>query len=114
MTGWPHKHFYLRDAWCLHGCLVAAAEEFNSLYSAQLLLWIAGLTFNIISRIYVFCQPGAFHHFAQILREGGVAIFMTFLLTILAGVCHMTATEVNSSVYLLGIVELFATDSRYM
>ncbi|XP_043269514.1 uncharacterized protein [Venturia canescens] len=94
-SGWQRGQLTLRDAWFLHNVLVAAARELNSLYSIQLLLWIIGLTFNIISRIYVIFDTEHYFEVAKMCRESGLAAIFIFLLTALAGVCHLTAAEAN-------------------
>ena len=90
------KYLRLRDAWCLHGYLTAAAEELNSMYSVQLLVWFATLTFNTISRIYAFSTREDDINVFRDIRESILAIFFIATLTLLAAICHLTANEVGN------------------
>ncbi|XP_012286310.1 uncharacterized protein LOC105702926 [Orussus abietinus] len=94
-VGGDRKRLRLRDVWWLHGCLVAAAEELNSLYSVQLFLWFCTLTFNITTRIYVFFEDESSFNFKKFLRDGGIGLYFIMMLTILTAICHRTSTEAN-------------------
>ncbi|XP_033225802.1 uncharacterized protein LOC117178484 [Belonocnema kinseyi] len=90
-----HKHLNIRDAWRLHWYLVSAAEELNSMYSIQLLVWCATLSFNTISRIYTFFTLHESKNIFRNIRESILASYFIALLTSLATICSLTANEAN-------------------
>ncbi|XP_051171692.1 uncharacterized protein LOC127288342, partial [Leptopilina boulardi] len=44
----------LHDIWSLHNQLSSSVNDLNTLYSIQLFLWVFSISFNTISRIYIF------------------------------------------------------------
>lgn len=85
---------YLKDVWHSHEQLSTAIEELNCLYSMQLLFWMMIITFNIISKFYVFLTVKTLSTLA-IVREVLHLIHYVKLLVSLVAVCHITAEEVG-------------------
>ncbi|XP_058790936.1 uncharacterized protein LOC131664086 [Phymastichus coffea] len=104
------KRFHLRDICWLHSCLCAAVEDVNSLYSAQLLLWFANFTFNTITLIHDFTdfEPKKIDDAAKFIRDGGLVILFSLLVSFMAAICHFTAAEANK----VGAT-VFSPSSRY-
>ncbi|XP_031779956.1 gustatory receptor 7 isoform X1 [Nasonia vitripennis] len=102
------KRLHLRDVCWLHSCLCAAAANVNSLYSLQLMLWFANLTFNTISRINDFGQPQNSIDAFKLARDAGLVLIFVTLVFFIAGVCHVTSTQANK----VGAV-VFSPGSRY-
>lgn len=93
------KRLNLRDVCWLHSSLCAAAAKVNSLYSLQLLLWFANLTFNTISRISDFSQPQSIVDTFKLARDAGLVLIFVVLLCFIAIVCHLTSTQVRAAFF---------------
>lgn len=88
------RQFRLQEIWWLHSCLANATEMINSTYSMQLLLWIAHMAFNTLTRIYTINDHLIIPVLLKVREIMLVSACVTNLL-IIATVCHATATEVK-------------------
>lgn len=85
------RQLRLQEVWWLHSCLADATEMINSVYAVQLLLWVACMSFNLLSRIYT---VGAVALSLLVARELLLVSACTVNLLIITVFCDKTATEV--------------------
>ncbi|KAG7213618.1 hypothetical protein KM043_002869 [Ampulex compressa] len=89
-----HRHFGLQEVWWLHCCLANAMETMNSVYTMQLLFWIASMSFNTLSRIYTIVENGKVSTLLKV-RETLLATSCAVNLLLITAICHMTASQAN-------------------
>ena len=91
------RELQMQDVWWLDCSLGNAADTVNEVYSTQLLLWIATMWINALSRIYAMNETLAGTDQVLLkLREGMLVTACIGNLMIITGVCHFTAFEVRT------------------
>ena len=90
----PGKSVRLRDIWIFHSYLMDTIEEFNTMFSPQLGIWIGALSLNVMTRLYdiwdVFAVKMTKVQFSTVSSLCVCIVLLIQLLTI----CHLTAVEV--------------------
>ncbi|XP_014486021.1 PREDICTED: uncharacterized protein LOC106750294 [Dinoponera quadriceps] len=88
------RQLRLQEVWWLHSCLANATELINSVYGVQLLLWIAGGSFNTLTRIYTINEHTSLSTFL-IARETMMVSACATNLLLITTVCHSIAGQAN-------------------
>ncbi|XP_032691579.1 uncharacterized protein LOC116854101 [Odontomachus brunneus] len=88
------RQLRLQEVWWLHSCLVNATELINSVYALQLLLWIAGGSFNTLTRLYTMNEHHGLSTFL-ITREMMMVSACATNLLLITTVCHSISAQAN-------------------
>ncbi|XP_058790935.1 uncharacterized protein LOC131664085 [Phymastichus coffea] len=91
------REMRLQEVWWLHYTLSNAADMVNSIYSVQLLFWLATMWLNALSRIYAISESlAATARFLPRIRQSLLVTAYVVNLLIITTACHCTAHQANT------------------